>query len=114
MPLVIKTKCVSCKKCVRKCPVDAIDMVKGKALIVEDKCINCGKCIKICPVKAILRDRDIVKYQISADLDDVKDSLSKYKSKKAKKRLVKSQLRQIRLQQKVLRGKMKALKHLKL
>lgn len=114
MPLVIKKKCVSCKKCVKKCPVDAIDMVKGKALIVDEKCINCGKCIKICPVKAILKDKDVIKYRIKSELDDVKNSLSKSKNQKAKKILVKSQIRQIKIEQKILQGKMKAIKHLKL
>lgn len=114
MPLVIKKKCVSCKKCVKKCPVDAIDMVKGKALIIDEKCINCGKCIKICPVKAILKDKDIVKHQIRSNIAGAKASLSKHKGKKAKKRLVKSEIRKIKMQQKILRGTMKGLKHLKL
>ncbi len=114
MPLVNKNKCVSCKKCVKKCPVNAIKMVKGKALINEDKCINCGKCIKICPVKAILKDKEIVKAGIKSNIQETKDSLSKLKGKKAKKRLVKSQIRQLKRHQKVLRGTMKKLKNMKL
>ncbi|MBP1909882.1 4Fe-4S binding protein [Methanolobus bombayensis] len=114
MPWVNKKKCVSCKKCVKKCPVDAIDMVKGKALIKEDKCINCGKCIKICPVKAILKDKEIVKSGIASNIKDAKKSLSEYKSKKAKKRVIKSQMRQLKRQQKILWGTMKELKHIKL
>ncbi|WP_292466861.1 4Fe-4S binding protein [Methanolobus sp.] len=114
MPLVNKKKCISCKKCVKKCPVDAIDMVKGKALIVDEKCINCGKCIKICPVKAILKDREIVKFKVRSNLKAVKDSLSENKSKKAKNRLVKNQIRQLKIEQQILRETMKGLKHIKL
>ncbi|SFM61078.1 4Fe-4S binding protein [Methanolobus profundi] len=114
MPLVNKSKCVSCKKCVKKCPVDAIEMVKGKAVIEEDKCINCGKCIKICPVKAILKDREVVRFLISSNMNDVKDSLSDSKNKKAKKRVIRSRMRQLKREQQVLRGMMKELKRLKL
>ncbi|WP_342304445.1 4Fe-4S binding protein [Methanolobus sp. ZRKC5] len=114
MPLVNKKKCTACKKCVKKCPVDAIKMVKGKAIIIDEKCINCGKCIKICPVKAILKDREIVKFKIQSKLKAVNSSLSGYKSKKAKKRLIKSQMRQLKMQQKVLQETMKGLKRIKL
>jgi Dissimilatory sulfite reductase (desulfoviridin), alpha and beta subunits len=114
MPWVNKKECVSCRKCVKKCPVDAIDMVKGKALILNEKCINCGKCIKICPVKAILKDREIVKFKVHSKLKALKGSLSENKSKKAKKRLIKSQIRQMKMQQKVLSGTINELKRMKL
>lgn len=113
MPWVNKKECVSCRKCVKKCPVDAIDMLKGKALIIDEKCINCGKCIKICPVKAILKDREIVGFKIQSNLKEVKGSLSGYKNKKEKKRLIKSQIRQLRMQQKILRGIINELKRIK-
>jgi ferredoxin len=114
MPWVNKKKCVSCKKCIKKCPVDAIYMVKGKALIEESKCINCGKCIKICPVKAILKDREIVKFKTRANIKNTKDLLDNSKNKKAKKRLIKSQLRQLKREQEIIRGTMKELKRIKL
>ncbi len=114
MPWINKKECVSCKKCVKKCPVDAIDMVKSKASIAEDKCINCGKCIKICPVKAIFRDNDLVEINVRSNLKRVKGSLSLYNGKKAKKRMIKSQLRQIKRQQKVLRKTKKELKDIKI
>ncbi|WP_091708010.1 DUF362 domain-containing protein [Methanolobus vulcani] len=114
MPWVNKKKCVSCKKCVKKCPVDAIEMVKGKALIEEDKCINCGKCIKICPVKAILKDKDIIDFTIDSNVKAAKASISNYKGKKAKKRAIKSQMRQLKRQQKIFQGTMKKLKRIKL
>ncbi|MEZ5335845.1 MAG: 4Fe-4S binding protein [Methanolobus sp.] len=114
MPWVNKKKCVSCKKCVKKCPVDAIEMVKGKAIIEEDTCINCGKCIKICPVKAILKDKDMVKSGIESNLQGVKSSISGYKNSKAKKRLIKSQMRQLKRQQEIIRGTIQGLKRMKL
>ncbi|WMW25564.1 4Fe-4S binding protein [Methanolobus sediminis] len=114
MPWVNKKKCVSCKKCIKKCPVDAIYMAKGKAVIEEGKCINCGKCIKICPVKAILKDRDLVKFKISENLKSAKSSLESSKNQRAKKRLIKSQLRQLKREQEIIRGTIKELKRIKL
>jgi Fe-S-cluster-containing hydrogenase component 2 len=89
-------------------------MVKGKALIEESKCINCGKCIKICPVKAILKDREIVKFKTRANIKNAKELLDNSKNKKAKKRLIKSQLRQLKREQEIIRGTMKELKRIKL
>lgn len=114
MPLVNKKKCVSCKKCVKKCPVDAISMSKGKARINNDICINCGKCIKVCPVKAILKDREIAELEVASNIRSLKESLSKAKSKRSKSRMIKNRMRQIRMQDRVLRATLKELKHLKL
>jgi Fe-S-cluster-containing hydrogenase component 2 len=94
--------------------VDAIYMDKGKAIIEETKCINCGKCIKICPVKAILKDKDVVKFKTRANIKNVKDLIDSFKNKKAKKRLIKSQLRQLKREQEIIRGTMKELKRIKL
>ena len=39
-----KDKCVSCKICVKWCPVDIIPMKEGKAKIDMEKCIRYEKC----------------------------------------------------------------------
>jgi len=53
-------KCISCRLCVKNCPVGAISMQNGKAVIDTEKCIQCGICAngsgkkwKGCPVGAI-------------------------------------------------------------
>jgi formate hydrogenlyase subunit 6/NADH:ubiquinone oxidoreductase subunit I len=89
-------------------------MAKGKALIEDGKCINCGKCIKICPVKAILKDKDVVNFKIHENLKSAKKSLENSKNKRAKKRLIKSQLRQLKREQEIIRGTIKELKRIKL
>ncbi|AZR74124.1 hypothetical protein BBF96_12380 [Anoxybacter fermentans] len=45
----IKTDCKDCYKCVRSCPMKAIQINEGRARIVEERCINDGKCIHVCP-----------------------------------------------------------------
>ena len=45
---IIKAKCVGCGDCVRACPVQAITMVRGKAVIDPDKCVGCHQCIIVC------------------------------------------------------------------
>jgi Fe-S-cluster-containing hydrogenase component 2 len=114
VPLVIKKKCVSCKKCVKKCPVDAISMNKGKAMIDNDICINCGKCIKICPVKAILKNKEIVGLEVESNIKSLKKGLEKSKNKKSRKRMVKNRMRQLKMQDRIIRKTIKEMKHLKL
>lgn len=43
-------KCIKCKKCIKKCPHNAI----AKNIKIDEKsCIGCGVCVKICPKNAI-------------------------------------------------------------
>lgn len=50
---IINDKCISCGACVNICPVNAIELVDGKAVINPDICIGCASCILVCPVDAI-------------------------------------------------------------
>jgi len=54
--IVDKSKCIGCGTCVGVCPVEAIEMIKGKAEIDKKKCIHCGSCKNVCPVEAIEED----------------------------------------------------------
>jgi len=46
------TKCRDCYKCVRECPVKAIQVMNEVANIIADRCIFCGNCVNVCPVGA--------------------------------------------------------------
>lgn len=45
-------QCQDCYKCLRHCPVNAIQVRGGHASVVGDRCIACGACVAACPVGA--------------------------------------------------------------
>ena len=47
--------CIKCKKCLKKCPVDAISETDGKVVVDQLKCISCGECIDVCPVNGAMK-----------------------------------------------------------
>jgi NAD-dependent dihydropyrimidine dehydrogenase PreA subunit len=48
-------KCTGCGFCVRDCPLEAVRLVKKKA-VIRDHCIQCGACLKVCEYDALSRD----------------------------------------------------------
>ncbi len=44
--------CKNCYKCLRSCPVKAIDARDSQAKIIESRCILCGHCVDVCPQNA--------------------------------------------------------------
>ena len=44
--------CQDCYKCVRECPVKAIQVEDNKAYIIEERCVYCGHCTQVCPTGA--------------------------------------------------------------
>ncbi|MDR2704721.1 MAG: 4Fe-4S dicluster domain-containing protein [Planctomycetaceae bacterium] len=49
---VNKAVCRDCYRCVRVCPVKAIQMRDGQASVVAERCISCGTCVRECPQSA--------------------------------------------------------------
>lgn len=47
--------CIKCKKCMKKCPVEAISVVDGKLVVDQLKCISCGECLGVCPVNGAMK-----------------------------------------------------------
>jgi PAS domain S-box-containing protein len=45
-------RCKDCYKCLRECPVKAIEVINHQAKIIDERCILCGNCTKICPQNA--------------------------------------------------------------
>ncbi len=54
MVIIEPEKCKACTKCLKVCPVDAIE---GKIKVIhhidQSKCIKCSACIEACPFDAI-------------------------------------------------------------
>ena len=46
-PQVHQDKCYSCRRCLRECPVHAIEMAETHVVINAERCINCGRCIEV-------------------------------------------------------------------
>ena len=51
--------CKNCYKCLRSCPVKAIDARDGQAKIIDSRCILCGHCTNVCPQNAKSVHNDI-------------------------------------------------------
>ena len=52
--VVDRSFCVACGCCVKVCPLQAIQVVRGIAAQVDpDKCVGCGKCARECPASII-------------------------------------------------------------
>jgi len=63
-PIYTETrKCQDCYKCLRQCPVKAIDIRDGHASVIQERCILCGNCVRVCPMGA---------KQVRSDVDRVK------------------------------------------
>ena len=52
--VVDQETCVACGCCVKVCPLQAIEIVRGvMAQVRQDKCVGCGKCARECPASVI-------------------------------------------------------------
>ncbi len=51
--VVDAARCTACRRCVQRCPMDAITVSDGLARIDEARCIGCGLCATTCPESAI-------------------------------------------------------------
>jgi uncharacterized Fe-S center protein len=55
-PKVDPKACTFCGKCLKWCPVEAVEERGGKAFIVSERCIGCGECLAVCRFDAVRHD----------------------------------------------------------
>ncbi len=60
--------CIKCKKCMKKCPVEAINLIDGKLVVDQLKCISCGECLEVCPVNGAMKGVFVDNLQDQKDL----------------------------------------------
>lgn len=65
-----KANCKNCYKCIRNCPIKAIQVQDDQAMIIENDCILCGNCVLVCPQNA---------KHIRCDIDRIKAMLQSSK-----------------------------------
>ena len=65
-------KCIGCGFCVRDCPVEAVKLVKKKAVINDHWCTHCGVCLRVCEAEAIAADETIPQDAIECDACPIK------------------------------------------
>ena len=53
IPVVDMNQCVSCGKCVKVCPVNALSLEQGKLELTYDMCLGCGVCVRSCAFDAL-------------------------------------------------------------
>jgi len=59
----LKNNCKNCYKCIRKCPIKAIEFSNFQAQIIDEDCVLCGICYTVCPqeAKRLVSDLDFIK-----------------------------------------------------
>ena len=53
---IYQEKCTGCGFCMRDCPVEAIRIIKKKAVVTAHLCTHCGVCTRVCPEGAVGAD----------------------------------------------------------
>ncbi|MGD2164204.1 MAG: 4Fe-4S binding protein [Anaerolineae bacterium] len=61
VPLIVRSRCDGCGRCVSVCPTHALSVKNGKAVVSDPlACDYHGFCERVCPMHAILRPFEIV------------------------------------------------------
>lgn len=76
-PRISKKNCVLCNKCVERCPVNAMEIRKGRVIIDYKLCIGCLCCQEVCSERAISSARSFVGKLLIKSLRTVQRLLKK-------------------------------------
>ena len=70
MPWIDREKCVGFGICVKKCPVNTINMDQKKAVINMEGYIHCGICHNICPWEAVRHDGEKISEYVRSNVEE--------------------------------------------
>lgn len=59
-----ESNCKNCYRCIRGCPVKAIEFKNNQARIIDESCIYCCNCLKECPQNAKTVDTHLAKVRM--------------------------------------------------
>lgn len=59
-----ESDCKNCYRCIRGCPVKAIEFKSNQARIIDESCIYCCNCLKECPQNAKTVDTHLAKVRM--------------------------------------------------
>ena len=65
-------KCTGCGFCMRDCPLEAVKLVKKKAVINDHWCTNCGVCLRVGEEEAIVAGETMPQEAIECDACPIK------------------------------------------
>jgi Fe-S-cluster-containing hydrogenase component 2 len=69
---VDQDKCIGCGFCVRDCPVEAVKLVRKKAVINDHWCTRCGVCRRVCEAEAISGGETMPRNAVECDACPIK------------------------------------------
>lgn len=71
--------CISCGKCVERCPMQALTMNEENKPVADSSCVSCGQCVSVCPVdaKVLVKKESVV--ELPDDIFDVYRQMQEYR-----------------------------------
>lgn len=63
-------KCINCGKCVKTCPVNALEVINKKVIWNKDTCVDCDQCIRTCEHLSTPKVKD---YSVDELFNEIKE-----------------------------------------
>ncbi len=74
-------ECNGCGACVKRCQMEAVELVDEKVVLHEERCIGCGLCVPICAPAALTLERNPERPDVPVNIQDNLINLGKARGK---------------------------------